>query len=114
MDDSSYLKQIEADVQAARVRVEQGVAASSFSKSPEGQLIQSWINERVSYLLESMTAKTPMSDRDYLAAHGAIRELKDFNLMLQSKQRTGEAAQEELKALNEQSAAIKGQEHIKF
>ena len=114
MQPLSYEDQLQQDLDNARKRVEQGVAATSFMKSQEGELIQGWINERVSYLLESMTGKTPLSDRDYLAAHGAVRELKDFNTMLQSKQRTGEAAKGEVNALNEQQSAIAGQEHIDF
>lgn len=114
MKEMTYKEQLQSDLAEAQKRVEQGVAASSFIKSPEGKLIQDWINERVSFELEQMTGKTPMSDREYLESHGAVRVLKDFNLMLQSKQRTGQAAQAEVKALNEQQSAISGQDHIQF
>lgn len=110
----TYEEELQQQLTEARKRVEQGVAATSFMKSTEGTLIQDWINEKVSYELEQMTGKTPLSDRDYLESHGAVRVLKDFNLMLQSKQRTGQAAQAEVKALNEQQSAIAGQEHINF
>lgn len=106
--------QINNRLENARKRVEQGVAAGNFLKTPEGNLVQEWINERISYLLEKMTSSTAMSDREYLAAHGAVRELKEFNVMLNAKARNTVSAQEEMKVLNEQRAAVEGQDPIKF
>lgn len=106
--DDDYLRQLDGELLKARKRVEAGVSAANFSNLPEGQLVQEWVNLRVGLLIESMTAKIPLSDRDYLAAHGAIRELKDFNIMLQSKKMDGEAAANEVKTIDEQQRAIKG------
>lgn len=100
-----YITQLQADLDAARQRAADGVAARGFLGTPEGQLIQEWINLRVSYLMEKLTGKDPLSDRDYLAIHGGIRELKDFNVMLQSKAAAGLAAEEEVKVLSEQHTA---------
>ena len=106
--------EINTRLENARKRAEQGVAARNFLNTPEGALIQEWINERISYLLEKMTAKTPMGDREYLEAHGAVRELKDFNVMLSARAANTASAQEEMRVLNEQRAAVEGQEHLQF
>lgn len=104
--DSDYEKNLRSDLAKAQKRAADGVAASNFLNTSEGQLIQDWINQRVSYLIESMTGKTPLDDREYLAAHGGIRELKDFNVMLQSKAASGISANEEVGNINEQLSSI--------
>lgn len=110
----SYEQDLEKDLKAARKRLDKSMAAKSFMNSKEGAVIQDWINERVSYLLNKMTAKTPLTDREYLSYHGAIRELQDFNVMLQGQAASESSAAEEVKALDEQFKAVSGQESIKF
>ena len=105
----TYEQELERDLKAAQQRAEEGVAASNFSKSAEGKLIQDWINERVSYLVAQMTGKNPLNDREYLSNHGAIRELQNFNVMLQTKARGTKTAQQEVTVLNEQRTAISGE-----
>lgn len=109
-----YEQELKQKVEAAQKRVEAGIAAGKFNQTAEGKLVQDWINERVSYLLNKMTARTPLSRDEYLSYHGAVNELQGFNSMLQIKQQALPSAQEEMKALNEQQAAISGQEPIDF
>lgn len=104
MDD--YEKKLLADLNDARERVRQGVAAANFMKTDEGRLIQEWINEQISYSMERMTGKNPLDDRGYLEEHGAVRVLKDFNVMLNTKEQIGVAAQEEVKVLDEQRKSM--------
>jgi hypothetical protein len=103
--DTTYEQQLQAQLTAAADRAAKGVAAANLMKMNEGKLIQDWINDRVSYELERMTGKNPLSDREYLEGHGAVRVLKEFNIMLQSAVQTGVSAQEEVKILNEQQSA---------
>lgn len=112
--EQTYEQQLQADLDAARLRVEQAIAAGNFLSTPEGKLVQDWVNLRVSLLIEKMTGKVPADDRDYLAYHGAVKELKEFNVMLQSKASQLESAQEEVNVLNEQQKAISGQSAIDF
>lgn len=105
-DEQAYRDQLDKDIAAAQKRVSDGVAASNFLETSEGKLIQDWINMSVSRELDKMTAKVPMTDEEYLESHGAVRVLKEFNVMLQSKAAVGTAAQAEVEALNEQRAAI--------
>lgn len=107
MEDQAYMERLDADLKAAHKRVQDGMAASNFLNTSEGKLIQDWLNQRIGLLIESMSGKAPLSDRDYLAAHGAIRELKDFNLMLQSKALDGKAAAEDVKVINGQQKELK-------
>lgn len=99
MDYESQLKQ---SLNEAQKRVEQSVAAIDFPGTPQGKLIQDWINERVSYLLSKLTEKDPATDREYLSLHGAIRELQDFNAMLQSKANGLERAREDAEDIQRQ------------
>lgn len=99
MDYEARLKQ---ELKDAQKRVEQAVAASDFLQTPQGQLIQDWVNERVTYLMSKLTAPTPVDDREYLSIHGAVRELQDFNNMLVSKQNGLQMAQEDLNEINRQ------------
>lgn len=105
--EDDYLKRLDENLQKAHERVAIGMAASNFLNTPEGKIIQDWINQRIGLLLESLSGKTPLNDREYLAAHGAIRELKDFNTMLQSKEMDGKAAAEEVQIINGQKTELK-------
>ena len=113
--ETDYDKQLRDNLADAQRRVEQAVAAKKFLKTPEGKLIQDWINERISYEMERMTAKSAMDRDEYLEGHGAIRILKDFNVMLNSKARQEASAVEEVQILNEQQrAVVAGQEPVQF
>lgn len=112
---NDYEKQLQQQVEDASRRVEQGIAAGKFQSSPEGKLIQDWINERVSQLVTKMTSGKPMDRDEYLAAHGAVKELQSFNGMLHTKKSNLASAQEELNGLNgQQQAAVEARSSIDF
>lgn len=104
---STYEDEQKKRLEAASKRVSVGIAASNFLATPEGQLIQEWINERISQLMEKLSGKTPVDDREYLSIHGGLRELKDFNVMLQAKALAVPHAQEEVEAIKDELAAAK-------
>lgn len=114
MADLTYEEQLQKDLKAAQTRVEKGVAAKDFLNTSQGKIVQDWINERISYLMEKMTGKDALTDREYLSYHGAVRELKDFNVMLQQKAASVPSAVEEVKILNGQQSALEGQSNIQF
>lgn len=92
-------------------QIADGVTASNFDKSAEGKLVLEYINERVSSLLNKMTANTPLDDREYLEAHGRVSELKMINTMLQSKASGVTSAKEELDAITEQRDSESGSDN---
>lgn len=107
-----YEDDLKRRVAEAQKRVEQGIAASSFHKKPEGKLLQDYIDERVSYLLNKLTGNKPLDRDEYLSIHGGILELKNINTMLQAKQQALPSNEEELRILNEQ--VVSGQKPVKF
>jgi len=86
-------------IKEAEKRLKDSLSAASILDSEEGKFLLDYINERVSYLLNKMTANTPLDDRGYLSVHGGVKELQNLNTMLQSKAQQGEAAREEIDAL---------------
>lgn len=88
---------LQKQLKEAEKRVADGISATNLMASPEGKLIQDWVNERVSYLMEKLSATNPVDDREYLSIHGGIRELKGFNDMLYRKQRVVPNAQQDVK-----------------
>lgn len=97
-----YEKEKELRLANANKRAADAVAASNFLATPEGALIQEWINQRIGYLIEKLSAKDPATDREYLSMHGGIRELKDFNSMLNSKSNAGVQARQEIDELTKE------------
>lgn len=98
------MEDLDKRLREAQKRLEQGIAAGNFHKTAEGKLVQDWINERVSYLLNKMTGKTPLSRDEYLSCHGGVKELEDFNIMINAKKRAAQGAAEEVMILNGQAA----------
>lgn len=95
------MEDIEKRLQQAQKRASDAMAAKNLLDSPEGTLLLDYINERVSTLLTKMTASTPLDDRAYLTAHGAVRELQNIHSMLQSKSQQLEPAKEEIDAIRQ-------------
>lgn len=91
----------EEKIKQAQERVRKAQLATTLLESPEGEFLLEYVNERVSTLVSSITGQTPVSDRDYLSAHGGIKELKSINIMLHSTAGQLIPAQEELHALTE-------------
>ena len=92
---------IEKRLKDAQDRVAKAVAATSLLQSPEGKLLLDYISERISYLVNKLTASEPVTTPEYLDIHGSIRELQTLNTMLHSASAQGAMAQEEADALRQ-------------
>lgn len=86
-------------LKAAQERLADAIAAEDFGNSPSGQLLLKYINDRVSSLVTKIISTSPVTDREYLAVHGGVRELQSINTMLQSKSSQAGPAREEVDAI---------------
>lgn len=92
---------METDVQLkeAQKRLSDAIAAEELGNYDSGKLLLEYINDRVSSLISKMVAVTPLTDREYLECHGAVRELQSINTMLQFKSAQVAQAQGEVNAI---------------
>lgn len=89
----------------AETRFKKAAAATNIIERDEGKFLIEYINERISTLVNKMTAPAPMDDRSYLSTHGAIRELQTLSTMLYSNASQLNTAKEEIDALRQDTSA---------
>lgn len=98
MDD--YIKNLTAKRDAARKRVNEGRAVKALKDNAPA--LFELIDTEISLALNRMTQPTPLSDRDYLAAHGEIKALQRIRSVLEAREVEEVAQAEQAKILDEQ------------
>lgn len=97
-----YRKELEDNVRDARKRLADITAKESLVKKPEGKILIDYITDRISQLMNTMTNKDPLTDRQYLSVHGGVRELQLLMTMLHTRV-------EDIDSLNEEIATYEQQ-----
>ena len=82
----NYKQEIQAHLKLARKRLSNIENKKNLLASPEGEFLQEYIDNRASYIISQITSKTPLSDRDYLSAHGSVREIHKLREVLSAEE----------------------------
>lgn len=97
----SYREVIKSNLKLAQKRMSNIESKNNLLKSADGKFLVEYIDNRASSLVSKMTAAKPMSDREYLSTHGAIRELHLLRETL-SAQEDPDKIQEEITTYEQQ------------
>lgn len=104
MEEITYRQQLENQLQDARKRLADAIAANNFKADVNGQVALDIIDLQISTLVDGMTSVTPLDRDSYLQSHGQIAALRQFRATLNDKATADKQINAEVELLNEQIA----------
>lgn len=107
-ENDKYIRDLEATLAVEKKKVRDAVAARQFSSDTTGKVLLDIVDKEISLLLNKMAKKNPLSDREYLSAHGGIMALKEIRLTLKGKENDYERAKQQSEAAETQLKQVKG------
>lgn len=99
MAEQDYKQQLQAKLEAARIRVKQGNEARALKKS--APTLFEIIDGEISLEINRGYGQTPLSYNEYLESHGAVRGIKRIRGLLDSREAEADQAVAEAEAIKD-------------